>query len=332
MSNVTSLGRVLPLFKGNYVNSTEYNKLDVVLSEGSSYVSIIDSNTGHTPAPDSNYWKLIAVKGQQGNQGMTGDFGIPTTSAESIAYNEEPVVTITQDPSSPVTARVYNFDFKIPAGKIGFDSVDASAVAGQAGTQPRVSASLEQISENNRQLQFAFTIPEADGSGVTQVDGITPTAGNVELLAVQYRNQTLTSDQKNTVLNNIGAQPAGLYISEPISPAANNVLKYNGTTWVAGSVNEVPSSGTTGNFLKKTASGSEWAAVREVPAGSSSEIGRYLQYTSTGVAWRSVQALPSSGTTGAPLIKGSNSDYDVTWGSIMTNGEIDDMMGISNNS
>ena len=330
MSNVTSLGRVLPLFKGNYVSSTEYNKLDVVLSEGSSYVSIIDSNTGHTPAPDSNYWKLIAVKGQQGNQGMTGDFGIPTTSAESIAYDEEPVVTITQDPSSPVTARVYNFDFKIPAGKIGFDSVDASAARGQAGSDPQVDASLVQIAEDNRQLQFAFTIPDAAGSAVTEVDGISPTGGNVELLAVQYRNQTLTSDQKSTVLNNIGAQPAGLYISEPISPAANNVLKYNGTTWVAGSVNEVPSSGTTGNFLKKTANGSEWAAVREVPAGSSSVIGRYLQYTSNGMAWSSVQALPTGGSTGMPLVKNSNSNYDVTWGSIITNAEINEMMGISN--
>lgn len=331
MSNVTSLGRVQPLFKGDYNNLIAYDKLDVVLYNGNSYVSKVNLNTGHAPANNPSYWQLVAVKGQQGDQGITGGFGEPTAHAISVGYDEDPSVVVTA--TGPDTEKIFNFNFEIPAGKLGFDSVDATAQSGAAGTQPRVVPTLDTTDPNDRKLLFAFTIPAASGEGVKKVDGELPdTSGEVSLYAVKYVVQNLTAEQKTQVLNNIGAQAAGSYISRPTDPGTNNVLKYNGTTWIAGSVNEVPSSGTAGTFLKKTANGSEWAAVREVPAGSSSEIGRYLQYTSTGVAWRSVQALPSSGTTGAPLVKNSSSDYDVKWGSIMTNAEINDMMGISNNS
>lgn len=329
MANVTSLGRVQPLFKGDYNNLIAYDKLDVVLYNGNSYVSKIDLNTGHTPANNPSYWQLVAVKGEPGNQGITGSFGEPTAHATSIGYDEEPSVAVTA--TGPDTAKIFNFNFGIPAGKLGFDSVSAHANPGLANTDPIAEASLDTTDPNDRELHFEFTIPAASGEGVKKIDGELPnTSGEVSLYAVRYVQQNLTAEQKTQALNNIGAQAAGSYISAPVDPGNNNVLKYNGTTWVAGSVNEVPSSGTTGNFLKKTASGSEWAAVREVPAGSSSEIGRYLQYTSNGVAWSNVQTLPSSGTTGAPLIKRTDSNYDVTWGSIITNAEINEMMGISN--
>lgn len=329
MSNVTSLGRVQPLFKGDYNNLIAYDKLDVVLYNGNSYVSKVDLNTGHAPANNPSYWQLIAVKGDPGSQGITGSFGTPTASATSVSYDDDPSVVVTA--TGPDTAKIFNFDFEIPAGKLGFDSVSATAQGGAAGTQPQVIATLDTTDPDDRELQFAFTIPAASGEGVKKVDNELPdTSGEVSLYAVRYVAQNLTAEQKTQVLNNIGAQAAGSYISRPTDPGTNDVLKYNGTTWVAGSVNEVPSSGTTGNFLKKTNNGSEWAAVREVPAGSSSVIGRYLQYTSNGMAWSSVQALPTGGSTGMPLVKNSNSNYDVTWGSIITNAEINEMMGISN--
>lgn len=329
MSNVTSLGRVQPLFKGDYNNLIAYDKLDVVLYNGNSYVSKVDLNTGHAPANNPSYWQLIAVKGDPGSQGITGSFGTPTASATSVGYDDDPSVVVTA--TGPDTAKIFNFDFEIPAGKLGFNSVSATAQGGAAGTQPQVIATLDTTDPDDRELQFAFTIPAASGEGVKKVDNELPdTSGEVSLYAVRYVAQNLTAEQKTQTLNNIGAQAAGSYISRPIDPGTNDVLKYNGTTWVAGSVNEVPSSGTTGNFLKKTANGSEWAAVREVPAGSSSVIGRYLQYTSNGMAWSSVQALPTGGSTGMPLVKNSNSNYDVTWGSIITDAEINEMMGISN--
>ena len=55
------LGRILPIFRGIYVNTTNYEKLDIVYYKGSSYVA--NSNMRGI-APDStassNTWQLVA--------------------------------------------------------------------------------------------------------------------------------------------------------------------------------------------------------------------------------------------------------------------------------
>lgn len=58
-------------------------------------------------------------------------------------------------------------------------------------------------------------------------------------------------------------------------------------TLTYGTVNEVPTGGTTGFFLQKTAGGYDWASVPE--------------------------PLPTGGTTGQVLAKTSNSNYAVAW-------------------
>ena len=177
MPNPTSLGRILPIFKGEYSNSIKYNKLDIVLYNGNSFVSKIDNNIGIIPT-DNNYWQLVAT---------------------------------------------------------GINDVDATIEISEVGTEANVEASLD---ETTRELVFDFTIPATDGTGVLEVDGKSPDgSGKVQINAVKYVQQTLTSEQQGVVLNNIGAIP------KPTDPANNDVLKYYGTNWVAGSVNEIPSSG-----------------------------------------------------------------------------------------
>ena len=55
------LGRILPIFRGIYVNTTNYEKLDIVYYKGSSYVA--NSNMKGI-APDStasnNTWQIVA--------------------------------------------------------------------------------------------------------------------------------------------------------------------------------------------------------------------------------------------------------------------------------
>lgn len=55
------LGRILPIFRGIYANTTNYEKLDIVYYKGSSYVA--NSNMkGIAPdsAGTSNTWQLVA--------------------------------------------------------------------------------------------------------------------------------------------------------------------------------------------------------------------------------------------------------------------------------
>ena len=56
-----NLGRVVPIFKGTYDNSTTYEKLDVVYYNGSSYVAN-DTTTGVNPS-NTEMWQPVAMAG-----------------------------------------------------------------------------------------------------------------------------------------------------------------------------------------------------------------------------------------------------------------------------
>lgn len=59
-----NLGRILPVFKGNWESSNNYFPLDVVLYSGSSYVAKSNiSARGNNPANNNN-WQMIAAAGE----------------------------------------------------------------------------------------------------------------------------------------------------------------------------------------------------------------------------------------------------------------------------
>ena len=158
-------------------------------------------------------------------------------------------------------------------------------------------------------LEFTFGIPAADGSGAQAVDGVQPTLNpstglqDVALTAVRYgTSQTLSEAQKLIARGNIGAQAAGDYIAEPSQASSGQFLQYsNAGEWEATTINLVPT-------------------------GSSSDVGKYLRKTNSGMLWADVQSLPAGGAEGAPLIKNSADNYDVTWGSFISSSEIDDIV------
>ena len=67
------LGRVSIVFKGEYNSTTNYEKLDIVSYNGSSYACLKDC-VGVIPT-DTTYWQLVAQKGEQGEQGIQGEQG-----------------------------------------------------------------------------------------------------------------------------------------------------------------------------------------------------------------------------------------------------------------
>lgn len=62
MSTTINLGRVTPVFQGNWNDSTSYSKLDVVYYSGSSYIART-SNSHVTPGTNANVWQIIAIAG-----------------------------------------------------------------------------------------------------------------------------------------------------------------------------------------------------------------------------------------------------------------------------
>lgn len=297
MSSQTLIGRVQPLYKGTYDSTTTYNKLDNVFYDGSTWLCLIDSTRGVTPTTNSNRWQMIASKGDQGIQGNTGGIGNPIASATILQTGADPTVTVST--SGPSSAKVFNFQFGIPAGPYGFDTVSAVATSLAAGTQPTVTPALTTTGDV-RDLSFTFGIPAANGQGVQSVDNITANANsNVALSAVRYAEQSLTSSQQAQARANIAAA------KDPTSKSADQYLKWNGTDWVAESILQVPSGGITDQVLSKQA---------------------------VGYGWVTLHSTPSGGAEGAALVKASASDYDLTWSAPITTSEIDAMMVDTNAS
>ena len=72
--NSVNLGRIMPKYMGDYSMNVNYNTLDIVFYEGSSYIATQPS-LRQTPAIDSEYWGLISSKGDKGDKGDTGATG-----------------------------------------------------------------------------------------------------------------------------------------------------------------------------------------------------------------------------------------------------------------
>lgn len=78
----TNLGKVATTPKGVYSNETTYVKLDIVTYNGSSYVCLKES-VGNLPT-NTEYWQLIASKGDNGNDGHTPVKGVDYFTQEDI--------------------------------------------------------------------------------------------------------------------------------------------------------------------------------------------------------------------------------------------------------
>lgn len=63
------------IWQGTWTSAGTYAKNDVVYYQGSSYISLSDSNTNHAPLTNPGFWSLAAAKGDTGNTGATGATG-----------------------------------------------------------------------------------------------------------------------------------------------------------------------------------------------------------------------------------------------------------------
>lgn len=69
------LGKISITPKGVHSSSNIYEILDVVTSNGNSYLSLRDGNS--EPLNNTDNWQLIAQKGDTGAQGPPGEDYIP---------------------------------------------------------------------------------------------------------------------------------------------------------------------------------------------------------------------------------------------------------------
>lgn len=89
----TIIGRNLPLYKGDYSTATVYDRFDVVLYDGNSYVSKLPNNQ-NKPVSNTAYWQLLAKSGEFTEQQLE-EF-----KAEVVAESKQEMDDYTDDKKS----------------------------------------------------------------------------------------------------------------------------------------------------------------------------------------------------------------------------------------
>ena len=156
------LGRVSIVFKGEYNSTTNYEKLDIVSYNGSSYACLKDC-VGVIPT-DTTYWQLVAESGQQGIQGIQGVQGITPNiqigTVETLEPTEQATVTQTGTLENPI------FNFGIPKGVQGQNGRDGyTPVRGIDYWTAEDIATIQQYIDNqlvpiNEELSTLTTVSE----------------------------------------------------------------------------------------------------------------------------------------------------------------------------
>lgn len=92
----TILGKVSVVPKGNYENSTRYDRLDVVVYEGNGYIATRDNLQDIIPG-ETDDWMLIVQRGEQGKPGPVGPEGPPGPSGAEVEITEGMYVFAVED-------------------------------------------------------------------------------------------------------------------------------------------------------------------------------------------------------------------------------------------
>lgn len=304
----TAIGRVQPLYKGEWQNNVSYKKLDNVLYLGSTYVALQD-NYGNVPdAEGSTFWQLIASKGN------TGDIGsiVVNAVASNSAWGQ---ATATGDPDN----KNLTFNFGLPRGFTGDPGGFAAATATVhelgVSSSPYVNVGVSGPS-SAATLSLTFGIPAGSGK-VNTVDNIDAQSGNVMLYAVAFSTQDedyfktkygVPSESVSAVMSqyqaqareNINAQVSGNYIVSPSNATQSQFLQYGGDSvgWIASRVDVLPTGGSDGYVLRKAGSSAMWNEAHEIPSG---------------------------GSQNSILVKTSGFNYDTGWMLPINSNEIDSL-------
>ena len=107
-------------FQGTYSGSTTYAQGDIVAYNSSSYVSLINSNTGNEPDTNPSDWAVLAAQGPTGDTGATGATGAtgPAGPGAKYAYNGSGTsVSLSLDAGTYIiTYQVWNSGTEQPIG------------------------------------------------------------------------------------------------------------------------------------------------------------------------------------------------------------------------
>ena len=137
-----NLGRVRPVWKGDWVSTATYLAFDFVrYTDGNVYLAVQDVPANYIPSSQTSYWVLFGAKGDTGSAGSVGATGSqgpagPTGPAGTTNYNN-----LTNKPVSDTSLKL--------AG--GFADAKATGEA----LDKRVGVASQSFSDNEKEIARA---------------------------------------------------------------------------------------------------------------------------------------------------------------------------------
>lgn len=228
-----NVGRVRSVYKGDYSSSASYVVLDRVKYQGQIWECVADAPAGTAPQENAfTYWVLLGVKGDKGDTGAQGPKGDTGATGEQGPQGPE-------GPRGDTGAKGDKGDKGDtgPMGPQGSQGAQGSqgpqgiqGPKGDAGPYYTPSVSVDGVLSwtNNGSLDNPDPIsikgPKGDTGaqgiqgpqgetgprgdpGTTTFSGLTDVPDNVSH-AVAYTTQTLTEEQMEQVLDNLGVNAA----------------------------------------------------------------------------------------------------------------------------
>lgn len=208
-------------FRGAWSISTAYTTTDAVSYNGSTYISLVATNTGLQPDLNSSQWGVLA---QQGATGVTGAQGIQGIQGLRGLQGIQGLTggTGTQGPTGATGAAgpvVFANSLTLPAGIVAANGLNAVPVTGLGLTVTQTESGV-QIASPISCSSISFTIRRVGGG----VDGISAFLRVNGAFPSSYPNAGITGNGTSTNSFGSGLISAGDLIDFSISPASTSTV------------------------------------------------------------------------------------------------------------
>lgn len=189
-----NLGRVRPVWKGDWVSTATYLAFDFVrYTDGNVYLAVQDVPANYIPSSQTAYWVLFGAKGGKGDKGSAGSAGA-TGSQGPRGVTFTPAVSAEGDLSWTNDGNLSNpgtVNIRGPRGLQGVaGSQGPAGPTGPAGTTNYNNLTNKPVSDTSLKLAGGFADAKATGEALDKRVGVT--------------SQSFSDNEKEIARANIG--------------------------------------------------------------------------------------------------------------------------------
>lgn len=171
-----NLGRVRPVWKGDWVSTATYLAFDFVrYTDGNVYLAVQDVPANYIPSSQSDYWILFGAKGGKGDTGSAGSVGA-TGSQGPRGVTFTPAVSADGDLSWTNDGSLSNpgtVNIRGPRGLKGdAGSQGPAGPTGPAGTTNYNDLTNKPVSDTSLKLAGGFADAKATGEALDKRVGV----------------------------------------------------------------------------------------------------------------------------------------------------------------